>query len=114
MPAAIFNLSMEQGVDYNKTFTVTDANGAIYPLSGYSAYLTIKKYQFSTESIIEATTVNGKLSINTTLGTVFLQLSSLDTALLNTKSCVYQLKIVGPSGNVIRVLEGSISCSLSL
>lgn len=114
MPAANLNLTFEQGVDYSKVFTVTDAAGAVYPMTGYNAYFTIKKYKFSTETILEATTLNGKLSINTVLGTIFLQLTSSDTALINTTSCVYQLKIVGPTGKVIRVLEGVISCSLSI
>lgn len=114
MSAAFLNLSLEQGVDYTKTFTVQNALGGIFPLTGYTAFLTIKKYQFSIDTIIEASTSNGKLTIDALTGSILLQLTSADTTLVDTKRSVYQLKIVSQTGKVTRILEGEVSCSLAL
>jgi hypothetical protein len=50
MAVPAVNITIEQGADFSSTFTITNANGSVYGLSGASAVAKIKKFPQSTTS----------------------------------------------------------------
>lgn len=111
MPAANFKITLEQGVDYNKSLVVKDALGSPLNLTGYSCRMQVRKYHFSDTVILEASSSNGKISIDPLVGVILINLSSADTESFNTLSAVYDMEIIAPSGKVTRILQGEVSCS---
>jgi hypothetical protein len=64
----------------------------------------VRRTTDSASTLIELTTENGRLSLNSS-GEINISISATDTALL-TDGGVYDLEIVDASSNVERVVEG--------
>ena len=136
MAAATYALRIEQGATWRLKFTWCRA-GAVNPdgtiaagdpidLTGCTARMQIRKSlrqpvlafittpvtAIATDAVtgVETTTEtpNG-ITLGGVDGTIVLELSADKTALLNITAGVYDLEIVFPSGDVYRVLEGTVT-----
>ena len=101
--AAISNLYIDQGTDFNVTVDVTNTDGSVLNLSNYTAVSQIRKtYGSSTVSATFAT------SIAAAQGQVTLTLTDTQTAGLSAGRYVYDLNITSSAGVTTRVVEGQV------
>ena len=102
--AAISNLYIDQGTDFNVTVDVTNIDGSVLNLSNYTAVSQIRKtYGSSTVSATFAST-----SIAAAQGQVTLTLTDTQTAGLTAGRYVYDLNITSSAGQTTRVVEGQV------
>lgn len=111
MPAATYNLVIEQGADFIKSFVLRNPDESIKDLTGYTARMQIRQYVFSEDAEYEATTENGRLVINIGTGSIQMRFPSSDTSLFEIKRGVYDLEIVDISGQVTRLIQGTVQIS---
>ena len=106
MLAGKYNMVCDQGSTFERIIEIKDAEGVLFPLTGYSARMQIRSTIDSSTSLLELTSANGRISINSALGTITVALTPALTAGL-TKGGVYDLEIVKTSdGQVHKVLRG--------
>lgn len=108
MPAALYDLNIEQGADFSKSFVLRNSDGSLKDLTNHTARLQIRRYVFEEEILLEATTANNGISINTGTATVTVRFNNAVTSLIDVKSGVYDLELIDATGNVARILKGSV------
>ncbi len=103
--AAVKNLYVDQGSDFNAQITIYDDNNAPWDLTGYTGQAKIRKSYYST------TSVNFTVSfpVARTTGTVILELSSSQTSLLEQGRYLYDVVLTNSSGKKTRVIEGIVT-----
>ena len=127
MVAVKRDLYIEQGASFIEPFQwcrndgTEDAPvvGDPYDLTGYEARMQVRKKQHMPAKV-DATTANGKIvlgkdpetgAVDLATGWITILLSDEDTDLLDSKTMLYDLEVVDPTGFVYRLLEGSITVS---
>ena len=98
---ALSNIYIDQGSDFSTTISLTDSNGDILVLTGYSALAQIRK---SHGSNTVAATFGAALSADS--GQVTLTLTDTVTAAMTSGRYVYDVLLTDASGDKTRVLEG--------
>lgn len=93
------NLSIDAGSTYSVTLTLTDVNGDPMNLSNYTASSKIKKWYTSSNSI------SFNASINTSTGSITLELDANTTANIHPGRYVYDVNITDGISTT-RVVEG--------
>lgn len=97
------NLKIDQGADYSTSITLTDDDGEIITLNGYTGQGQIRKYYTSSTSYdftVEVTANTGEITI------------SLDANTSNNMAAgryVYDVELTNDSGVISRVLEGIVT-----
>lgn len=99
--AAVSNLYIDQGADFSTTVSLTDSNGDILNLTGYSAVGQIRK-TYGSGTV--AATFGTALAAAT--GQVTLTLTDTVTAAMDSGRYVYDILITDSSGDKTRILEG--------
>ena len=99
--AIIANLYIDQGTDFSITVDVTNSDGSVLNLSGYSAAAQMRKTY--TSSSVSATF---STSIAEATGQVTLSLTDTQTTALNPGRYLYDLNITSAGGQTSRVVEG--------
>jgi DUF4097 and DUF4098 domain-containing protein YvlB len=112
MGAGAYDITCEQGATFSRTLTVKDSNGDARDLSAYTARMQVRRTTSSSTTLVELTTENGRIFLNSD-GEISLSLSASETAAL-TDEGVYDLEIEDSSGNVERVVEGSFNLDLEV
>lgn len=105
------NLVINQGATFRHKFTWQDGKKRPVDLTGYTARLQARESIESAAAIINLTTENGGIVLGGTTGTITLHLSAAATAAIMIKKLVYDLELVAPNGDVIRLVGGTISVS---
>ena len=129
MPAATYPLQIEQGATFRRTltwgpaaapaaalsgpFTVEPTMGTPYDLTRCTARMQIRRTR-NDVVLVELTDDNGGLLLGGTAGTVEIVITATQTDLLNVTKAVYDLEIVFPSGDVVRLLEGAVAVDLNV
>lgn len=103
--AAVKNLSVDQGTDFNAQLTVYDDNNAPWNLTGYTASAKIKKSYYSSTSV----TFNVTFNSNRSTGIIIIALSSAQTSSMEQGRYLYDIVIEDSSGKKVRVIEGIIT-----
>lgn len=111
MAATVYNFTIEQGIPYSCTFLVKNTNGSNKDLTGYTARMQIRSYASSTVVVVEATTANSKLVINTGASTCSIALTEADTAGLSLLEYVYDIELVSSTNIPLRLVQGKITNS---
>lgn len=101
--AVYSNLTVDQGSDVTFTIDVTDTNGDVLNLTGYSAAGQIRK-SFSSSTAVDFTAT----ITNATRGEVTLQLSNTQTNAMKAGRYLYDVEITSSGGAKTRVLEGQL------
>lgn len=104
MPAAQYDILCEQGSTFALSMTYEDGNGQPVDLSGYSARMKAKSSAQATDSIVELTTENGRITLGAD-GSIALSIDAATTAAFPAISAVYDLELVNGS-TVTRLLKG--------
>ena len=107
--AAVSNLYIDQGADFSTTISLTDSNGDILSLTGYTALGQIRKTYGS--STIAATFGT---SLTAATGQITLTLTDTVTAGINSGRYVYNIIITDSSGDKTRILEGQATVTPSV
>lgn len=103
--AAVHNLYIDQGSDFNAQITIYDDNNVPWDLNGYTGSSKIRKSYYSSSSIDFTVSF---APIRTT-GTVILDLSSSVTSTLEHGRYLYDIVITNPAGKKTRVIEGIVT-----
>ena len=112
MSAGAYDITCEQGTTFNRTLTVKDSNGDARDLSTYTARMHVRRTTASSSTLIELTTENNRISLNSS-GQITLSLTANETAAL-AEGGVYDLELVDSSSNVERVVEGAFILDLEV
>lgn len=101
--AIISNMVIDQGTTFTAEVDVTDSEGNILDLDGYSAAAQMRKtYSSSTATNFTATIASASE------GTVSISLTPTQTNALKAGRYVYDVEITDAGGIVTRVVEGQI------
>ena len=103
--AAVKNLYIDQGADFNAQITIYDDNNAPWNLDGYTGEAKIRKSYYSSTSVDFTVSFP---SIRTT-GTVILDLTSAQTSTLEHGRYLYDVLLTNSSGKKTRVIEGIVT-----
>lgn len=96
------NLVIDQGATFTTTISITDDDGNIIDLTGYTGAAQIRKHYTS------LTAVNFAVSVNEANGEVTLSLTASQTGNIVAGRYVYDCELTR-SGTVSRVLEGIVT-----
>jgi hypothetical protein len=110
MPAAHYDLIIEQGATFEKTVTWKDSDGNAVDLTGYTARMQIRRSKSSTTTILSITT-DDAITLGGTAGTVAISIPAATTATFTFRRAVYDLELVSGGGVVYRLLEGVVGLS---
>lgn len=94
------NLVIDQGSSFSATIDVSDVNGAVYNLSGYTVAAQMRKNYTSSAAITFNATHNGAG------GAITLSLLPLNTASIEPGRYLYDVEVTSSGGMVMRVVEG--------
>lgn len=111
MPAANFDILIEQGATYDQEFVWKDSTGTGIDLTGYTARMQIR--QVKTEAVIISLTTGDGITLNYDgNGSIRVYISATDTsALLTCKQARYDLELQNIDGTVTRLLQGNVTIS---
>jgi hypothetical protein len=102
MGAARYLIHIEQGATWKPVLTLRDTD-----LTGYTARMQIRATLDSDTVLVELTTGAG-ITIDGAAGQITLHLDDTETAALDWCDGIYDLEIVDPDGNVMRLLKGPV------
>ena len=99
--AALSNIYIDQGSDFSTIISLTDSNGDVLDLTGYTALAQIRKIHGST-------TLTGTFGVALTAdaGQLTMTLADTVTAAMDSGRYVYDVLLTDGSGDKTRVLEG--------
>lgn len=109
MPAADHDFALEQGATFRRTLEYQNPDTTPFDLSGYTARMHVRARAGAPDPpLVELTTENGGLTIDGPNGTIDVVVSAAQTTALPVGRVVYDLLLVAPSGDIIRLIEGSM------
>jgi hypothetical protein len=122
MSAGIYNLTIEQGTDWNLLFVWKDNAGVAHDLTGYSARMQIRETIDSKLPLLCASTDAGSILLGGVDGTVEISFSENMTKAVKINPAlfglwqdgkegalfVYDLEIINSDGKVRRLLQGAV------
>jgi hypothetical protein len=120
MSAALVNLTLEQGATFYRVLYWRDEDDNPIPLNGYSARMQVRPTLDSDEVQLEASTDDGRITIDGALGKITIRIEAEDTAAVvfangahKRAGSVYQIEVESgaPDGFVTRLLEGRMTLS---
>lgn len=98
------NIVIDQGTDFSTEIFITDNDGEVVTLTGYTGAAKMRKHYTSTNS------ASFTVSINEDLGKVTLTMARTDTANLTPGRYVYDLELTDTVSNVVsRAVEGVVT-----
>lgn len=110
MPAAKLKLTIEQGATFRKLLTwQTGTPLAPVDLTGCTARMHIRAEVASPDVLHALTTENAGITLGGTAGTLALHIPADATSSIAAGSAVYDLEIVLPSGDVHRLVGGTVT-----
>ena len=107
--AGSYNFTIEQGATFNLLMTWKIDNVPVN-LTGYTARLQARVDVEDTETILSLTTGAG-ITLGGAAGTITLDQTATQTALLPTGEYVYDLELQSSGGIVTRLLQGELNIS---
>lgn len=103
------HLCIPQGTDWSWTFKYVDSAGDAIDLTNYTAECHFRSTQDAASTLYEASTANGKMSINAAAGEVNLLLNNTDSSAFTFTDAVYDVEITNTvTGDITRLAQGTI------
>lgn len=99
------NLFIDQGATYATKLNITDSNGLVVDLTGYTATAMIRKHYTSSNAVSFST------SLDADDGYVVLELAANTTASMTAGRYVYDVELTDGAGRVSRIVEGIATVS---
>jgi hypothetical protein len=111
MTAARYDLTIEKGATFSHEFVWKDKNGQPINLTGATAKMQIRSYADG-ELFFEASTANGKLSIDEAAGKISLFVSAQETeSFEDWRFGKYDIEVTNAALNVTRLIQGLVEVS---
>ena len=104
-----YNITVWQGADYDKTFTVTQGGTALN-WSSYTARMQVRDSSDATATLLSLTNGSG-ITLGGTAGTILINISNAQSSAIDAGSYSYDLELISGSGAVTRILQGSFIVS---
>lgn len=105
--AAVVNLVIEKGTDFEESFDVTNPDGTVVPLTGFSGVSKLKKFPESSSStsfVVGITSETGKVAIS---------MGNTITNSLNPGRYYFDVIITAPDSKKTKIVEGMAFVSSS-
>jgi hypothetical protein len=100
------NIIIDQGTTFSTTVTITNANGSVFNLSGYTAAAQMRKSYAAANS----TSFNVTIAANSQTGVVTMEMAANVTQSLTAGRYVYDLETYSSSNTTVsRILEGIVT-----
>tara|TARA_B100000287_G_scaffold416259_1_gene450718 strand:- start:10698 stop:11030 length:333 start_codon:yes stop_codon:yes gene_type:complete len=103
MAARVINLVLEQGVDFEATFTIQNQNGSALNLTGYTGESKVRKHPEATKShdfvVSFPDRINGKIKV---------AMASTVTAPIEGGRYVYDLVLTSTNSYKTRPISGNV------
>lgn len=109
MPAAVYNITIEQGATLRLSFIWKDSEEEPIDLTGYSARMQVRRSYSSTEKLLDLSTESGEITLGGAAGTITVEGDAAATELLKTKCGVYDLELTSQDGVVTRLIQGEVT-----
>lgn len=109
MAAGTLDFMIEQGATFNLLLT-WEINAVPVNLTGYTARLQARVDIEDTETILSLTTGAG-ITLGGAAGTISLDQSAAQTAVLPNGEYVYDLELIASNGVVTRLVQGQLTVS---
>lgn len=98
----------------SSTYTTYTSGGVVeynepVPLSGFTGQMQIRETIDSTTPILELTTANSGIVIDTNLSTIMIRITAAQTRAFSFASAVYSLELTDSSGTVTTFLTGNLT-----
>jgi hypothetical protein len=106
MSAGVSNLSLEQGSTFRQRVTWNQPNGSPQDLTAATAHMQIRAATLNT--VLVNLTDTAGLTLGGALGTIDIVITATQTLLLVGGAARYDLVVTLPSGDVVRLIEGTI------
>jgi hypothetical protein len=103
MSAKQINLVIEQGTDFESTFTIYNENGTKLNLTGFTGASLIKKSTYSSTSYPFTVSFPNRLG-----GQISVSMGRGNTSLIEGGRYVYDVVITSPNNYTRRVVQGSV------
>ena len=101
-----YNLTVYQGADFDRTFTVTQGASALN-LTGYTSAMQVREAADSTAYLLSLTSGSG-ITLGGTAGTIAVAITSAQSSALSAGSYAYDLELIAGS-QITRLLQGSVN-----
>lgn len=114
MPAGQYNITVEQGATFKRTFAWNNHDGSPVSITGCSARMQIReKVDSSTALITISTGSEGGISM-VEPNLIEVEITPTQTSSLKFEKGSYDLKLTQPDGTVVRLIEGRVNLSLAV
>lgn len=111
MTAATRNFVIEQGATFKQRIVWKDSSSVPVNLTGYSARMQARRSKTATEVLVELTTANGRIALGGAAGTIDLTIPADVTDTFTWTRGLFDLELVKPNGEVVRLLRGEFTVS---
>ncbi len=109
MPAAQYDITIEQGATFLLDLLWKDSNGTPVDLTGYAARMQVRrKYDAPDPALLSFTDANGAITLGGAAGTIAIKGLATLTDVVPAKQGVYDLELVAPNGDVTRLVAGIV------
>lgn len=103
--ATTYNLSIDQGTDFETTIQVNDSTGSERDLTGYNARAEVRRSYASTANVQFTVSIQAP-----TTGEILISMPHAKTANLRYGRYVYDVELVNNSNGLVeRILEGTVT-----
>ena len=107
MKPAKYNIVCPQGSTFDLQFTYKIKKFPVN-LTGYTARMQVRESYTSFNTLVSLATGSG-ITLGGKAGTISIFISAVETAAFNPNAYVYDLELVSPNQEVIRITEGSFT-----
>lgn len=114
-----YDINIQQGSSYDLMLVVKDANGDPKDLSNHSARMQVRTSYGSSTPVVDVSTANGGITINSSEGAILIQIPAANTANIKvdlTKSAkppysvyVYDLELTDSLGKISKLIYGDVT-----
>jgi len=105
------DIVIQQGSLYELNVQAKNSDGTVKDLTGYSGKMQVRKTPSDSTVLLEASTANGRITINGPGGVVMISVGADITAALDWSVAYYDLEISTTATNVLRLLQGYATLS---
>lgn len=107
MAAGTYDITIEQGATFTLNLRWLDSEGTPIDITGYTARMQVRRKYSDKTSVLSLTSQDNEIILGDSLGTIDVTASDEKTAAINIKAGVYDLELETPSGDVVRLVQGT-------
>jgi hypothetical protein len=114
MTAATYDITIEQGADFDLLLTWRDKAGNPIDLTGWSAQMMARENFDDATPLFSLSSPGGGITLGGTSGTVAIHVPAAVTSTLACGQAVYDLKLTDPLGEPMRLIQGNVTIKFAV